>query len=391
MNPTTLACPFCNAQLLAPAATCPRCGEAIAPGASFFPPTDTRPVPAAKNLRVGAIVLGVMLLMAAAGLTYALLTQDRRRDNDKEVASRNRRPIPKPEPRKKRQPLPPATPVAPADLPALGYLPAGTGLIAAAHVHEALTSPAGEELESRSFRVAIAEFKLEDLEGLTGVAHDDLDHVALGLEVGGADRIDAPIHLVARTREKYDRERLLAKLNADEKPTREKTPDGGTREVYAVKVRDAIEGHLWLIDDRTFVVGLFTAKLGGVPEKPAAGMAHLPKELREAVTTRLASGQPIWTAGHAKQWPKTLATLLKGALDGVPLLGRIDDVRTFAVGVVPDKPMKVQGAFRCADEAAAARLEAEELVPRAKKEPEAFKHGREKEWLSVQWRLSPPK
>src|SRR6185295_8564462 len=97
---------------------------------------------------------------------------------------------------------------------------------------------------------------------------------------------------------------------------------------------------------------------------------------------------------HAEDWTKTsLAALLGAFKDGpkvqdafanVPMLGKIDRVKTFAVGVVPDRPMKVQGAFRCLDEATAKKLEAEELLPRAKKD-ETFKYSREGAWLSAQW------
>ena len=92
----------------------------------------------------------------------------------------------------------------------------------------------------------------------------------------------------------------------------------------------------------------------------------------------------VWVAGHSEDWSKTMVPALLGSFKGAPMMGKIKEVRTFAVGIVPDKPMKAEGAFRCRDEAAAKKLEMEELQPRAGKDA-SFKYARDREWLTAQW------
>src|SRR4051812_45083976 len=100
-------CPFCNARVSdsATKVTCPRCGESFAnrsAGQTDFssavtadaPAPPPRTQPAGRNRLVLGIVLGAMALTAASGLTYALLTQDRRRGNDNEQVHRPRRQLP---------------------------------------------------------------------------------------------------------------------------------------------------------------------------------------------------------------------------------------------------------------------------------------------------------
>src|SRR5215468_9498571 len=98
MNATDLTCPFCNARVGAAAdrVTCPRCGETFANKTSIqTPPTfshttmTTEPAPAApprpkaprSNRLVLLVVVVGMVVMAATGLTYALLTRDVRREH----------------------------------------------------------------------------------------------------------------------------------------------------------------------------------------------------------------------------------------------------------------------------------------------------------------------
>src|SRR5438270_11582173 len=117
MSDATLTCPYCDA-FIDPAATgggaqpgrvvCPRCGEsfnpttgfrsdqtAIAPGResvrgdvpfreSVLDDIVLSPVekPHARNRPVGLGILGVMAVLFATALTYALVTSSLRRDHD---------------------------------------------------------------------------------------------------------------------------------------------------------------------------------------------------------------------------------------------------------------------------------------------------------------------
>jgi hypothetical protein len=396
MNTTDLTCPFCNARVGDSAAdrvTCPRCGETFAGKSGIqtppaFPPTTVTadPPPAAvppprapgSNRLVLLVVVGGMAVMAVTGLTYALLTREVRREHDKELPRRARHDNPQPVVKKK---LPPAEPVAPARLEGLGYLPPRTGLVVGAHVHELLTGPAADDVRTRGLAVGGVELRMDRIKDLTGVDAEDVEHVVIGTEVVEGF---PPLVVVVRMREKYDADRLLESLGA-EKPA-EKKAGAGKRTIYELKKEGTPldGGHLLLADERTFVLGLLSARLETVPEKPAEG-TDLPAELREVIAQRLSVGMPAWVAGHSDDW-KTILPALLGASKGTPMLGKLDQVRTFAIGYVPGKPTKAIGAFRCRDEAAAKKLEAEELLPR-KKQDESFGYAREKEWLSAQWKV----
>jgi hypothetical protein len=323
-----------------------------------------------------------MALMAGASLTYALLTQDTRRSHDKELPKRARRPLPpikEPEPR-----IGPVDPVAPSRLPALGYLPGDTGFVVGLHAQEVLASPAGRDLKKQPLKIGTFELRLEAVKDLVGLPLEDIDHAVLGVSFD-PDVPLTPVHVVVRTRADLDSKRLLEKLRAG-KPRQETTPQGGKRTVHTVTVQK-LQMSLWLADDRTFVIGIFAMKLDRVPEKPAEGIDHLAAPLRQALTQRLSTGMPLWLAGHSEDWSKTVLPDLLKMFKDVPMLTHIDKVKTFAIGVVPDRPLKVHGAFRCPNEAVAKKLEAQELAPRAKKEPEAFQYAREGVWLQAQWKV----
>ncbi len=71
----------------------------------------------------------------------------------------------------------------------------------------------------------------------------------------------------------------------------------------------------------------------------------------------------------------------------VPVIGHLKQVKTFALSLQTEKPARLLGEFRCADEASAKRMVEEELTPRQKASPETFRFSREKEWLSVQMKV----
>src|SRR5262249_43264541 len=118
--------------------------------------------------------------------------------------------------------------------------------------------------------------------------------------------------------------------------------------------------------------------------KPHEGASHLPSELRQVLEQRIAPGAPLWLAGHCEKWERTVLPVLLEEVKGPPVLALLKEVRSFAVWVQPEKPVKVHGAFRCASEAAARRIEQQDLAPRRKANPESFAFSRDGEWLDVQ-------
>lgn len=396
MSDEALLCPICNAmQPPRPGLTvgakldCARCGErftvthvpaswALPAPAQASPPRPTLARPIRANRLVAAGVVGLMLVMAGIGLTYALWTVQDRRAHDKALPRKVRRPW-----LEGRVPLPPDDVVAPAELAGIGYLPGSTGLLAVVQVQELLASPAGQDLRDTPLTLGKAQFRLDAIKEWTGLEPEQIEHALLGVVVrdGGEADLTPPVFLLVHTRKPYDGARVRVALKAS-RPREERTADGARRTVYSASVR-SLPLELWLADERTLVVGILT-NLELLPSKPVEGIAHLPRELREVIEKRLATGSPSWVAGHSADWKKTWLPTLTANLKDAPLLTRLEQVRTFALWLVPTKPARIAGAFACADEQAARTLEKAELLPRQQANPDSFRFNRDREWLDIQ-------
>jgi hypothetical protein len=273
--------------------------------------------------------------------------------------------------------------VAPGELAGIGYMPRATGILAGVQVEELLASAAGQELRSKPLKIGNGHFQLDTIKDWTGLAIEEIEHLVLGVVVrDGADaELTPPTHLVVRTRKPYDQSRVRVALKAS-RAREDRAPDGSKRTLYTASVR-GLPMQLWLADDRTIVVGLFS-NFELVPGKPHEGLRQLPTELREVIEKRLPTGTPAWIAGHSANWKKTWLPTLAETMKAVPLFARVDQVTTFAVWLLPSKPAKIAGAFRCIDEAAARKIEQTDLVPMQKDNAESFKFIRAGDWLDVQ-------
>ncbi len=399
-------CPYCNAQLSAGSegrVICPRCGEMVSlskwpstvqersdnpwapPGTSFVAEPVTPAGPAANPKRanriVAGIVLGVMVLMATTGLIYALVTVHVRREHDRELPPKMRKPF---DIFRKKESQP-GEPVAPGLLAGLGYLPAGTNVVAGVHVEELLASPADKELRGQGVTIGGVALRLDSVKDRLGLPVEEIDHLVLGVQMQEGKDLEwtPPTYLVVRTRKPYDGDSVKKALQAG-RPRELPAPSGGKRSVYSVKIKDIpLRPWLWLADEQTFVLGLFT-KMEDVPLTPQEGASRLPAELRQVIEQRLRAGVPIWLAGHSANWEQTLLPKLLSRWKTVPVLSRFRDVRTFDIALEQGKPVRLIGSFRCADEASARRIEQDELAPREKAEPKGFKFSRDNDWLSVQ-------
>jgi hypothetical protein len=398
-------CPYCNAQLpfdVHGRVSCPRCGETFnvnQPAADTVQPAPsldiaTAPAPWSKpaasqpsptlyrkpiraNRLVAGVVLGVMALMAATGLTYALMTVKVRREHDTSLPPRQRKPFQ----RFRKETTPePAEAVAPDRLAGLGYLPPRTALVAGLHVPELLASPAGRKWSEEGFKIGRFDLKLASVEEWLGVALDNIDHVVAGMDLGdGEELVLKPPTVVIRTRRSYDLDKVKAALAA--KRAREgPAASGGKRSVFDVKVQ-GVALQLWPADETTLVL---SSRLADVPAQPGEGGENLDDEVRSVLHQRVAAGAPLWLAGHSPNWDKTLLPLLLGARKDVPVVNRLKDVKTFALWLQPDRPARLFGAFRCLNEESAKQIETEDLRERAKSNPEGFKFSRDKDWLTMQ-------
>jgi hypothetical protein len=317
-----------------------------------------------SNRQLAAAVFGVMLLMATGSLTFALLTQEQRRAHDKDLGPRpNRWPF---QVDKSEEPLL-AAPVAPVRLPALGYLPAETNIVAGIHVAELHQTKAGRELLTTPLKIGPLEVRLDRTEQWTGLQFDDLDHLVLGLR--GMEPT-----LVVRTRRAYDVEKVRAALHAERLGT------VGQKKLESFEIKGAkLRPVLWCADERTLVFGLFAPQFEHVPNTPREGISHLPGEVRSILDERVRSGGPVWLAGHVADWDKVEWT---GLLDlKKDDLKRLSSVRTFAAWLLLEDKVQVSAECQCRDADAARALEtwfADEF--------KGWTSAREGEWLSLQWK-----
>ena len=390
-----LTCPFCNAVVppmsgltVGQRIACPRCGEVfavshvpegqVAPSIAQMPElVGEAPKPVRANRILGGAVLGVMLVMAGIGLAYALATVQMRREHDRALPRKQRKPW-----LLGNKPGDEEIAVSPAQLVGLRYLPASTGFVVGLHVEELLDGTLGKDLQAKSWKIGSTEVSLGSVKEWTGLAAEEIDHIVVGVDVRDLDARDLtpPVHIAIHARRSDGANRMRVALKATG-GRKEKTPEGGDRMLYAVNIK-GVPMRLWAADERTVVIGVFT-NLERVPGKPTADINHLPREMRETIEKRLAAGVPFWAAGHSTNWKNTwLPTVLDPAKD-LPLVGRLEQVQTFGLWLVPSRPMKVGGAFRFADGSAAEKVVKQDLEPRAKLNPETFRYSQEGPWVDV--------
>ena len=305
MDNESPTCPYCNAFVpVDPAAKagqrvpCPRCGEAFTlrqptvgtNGVQVMPSVLTAPSAVDfdmhRRLQVGtrkritaAAVLGVMGLMAAIGLAYALYTVHDRRVHDTAM--------PPPHHRSPLQDLAMPTPAVtpPAALEALRWLPPDVTVVAGVQVAELRQTDAGRDLMNHLFRVGKVEINADLLERWTGLRPEEIDHIVLGVKAD--EGIPPSAVLVVRTVRPYNAEAVHSALGA------EPAPAVSGKTLYQCKPGDGgLRPFLWCADERTLVFSLFEKPLEAVPDKPSAGLERLPADVRMLLEERLDSAGP---------------------------------------------------------------------------------------------------
>jgi hypothetical protein len=397
MSADPLSCPYCNAYVAVAAGAaagqrvpCPRCGEAFTLRPSQAPSTAVQSFPAVLpaaappdldlradragrgKRRTLAAVLGGMAVMAAGGLTLALLTVGERRAHDTRLP---------PQPKKAFSPIiippaeAPAPPTPPARLAALGWLPADTTLLVGIDVAELRRTDAGREALAAALNLGPVAVKADDLERWTGLRPDHIDHAVLGVKAD--DALPQQTVLVVRTRRPYDADAVRTALGA--KPDE----DAAGRAIDLFTPRGTrLRLALWCADDRTLIIGLSPEHVRAAPDQPADAAARLPEEVRTLLEQRVDPGAPAWAVGASDGW-KTLAPL---ALAETPKeqAERLTRVRGFAVSLLPGSPPTLRAELLCADAGTAEALEKQALA--ARPPGGDWKAVREGDWLSLQLR-----
>jgi hypothetical protein len=236
---------------------------------------------------VALVILGIMVAMAALGLTYALYTKELRRQRDHLGALSAETP-------------PQNIVQKPEKLAALGYLPAETDAIAGIHVAGLMAQPSMQPV-LQLLRSNRAEFGIARLEQLTGLKLEDLDHVVLGLKQ--QEDVIPQIILIVRTRRPYDPDVIRAKLKA------KRAIELQGKRVYRFTPEQwQLVAALWCADERTLVFGLHPNDLIDLPTAPIAGVERFPEQLRKYLTG-LDLGPQAWLVSAPSQWEKLLGLL----------------------------------------------------------------------------------
>jgi hypothetical protein len=248
----------------------------------------------------------------------------------------------------------------PAELSALGYLPADVNLIIGVQVSALMETPEGQEYLAGAQPDKAS--NLLSIQNWTGLELKDIDHIVAGLKID--NNLLPSLILVIETNRPFDAAKVHEKLRAGRWPDPE-----------AVRFPSS----------HTLILALTKKELEHVPSKPKAGIDRLSSALRAALGERVALGSQVWAAGHAEDWKKTLALTYLAALpeDNRKVL---EKVQTFAVGVHVEKPTTITGAFQCVDEPSARALE-EFLRRQHVPEFTNVKSSQKETWVSIQANL----
>jgi hypothetical protein len=248
----------------------------------------------------------------------------------------------------------------PAELSALGYLPAEVNLIIGVQVSALMETREGQEYLAGAQPDKAS--NLLSIQNWTGLELKDIDYVVAGLRID--NNLLPGLILVIETKRPFDAAKFHEKLRASRWPDPE-----------AVRFPSS----------HTLILALNKKELEHVSAIADAGIHHLSASLQAALRERIALGSQVWAVGHAQDWKKTLALTYLATL---PEENRkvLEKIQTFAVGVHVEKPTTITGAFQCVDEPSAQALEEffrRQHVP----EFTNVKSSQKETWVSIQANL----
>lgn len=307
-----------------------------------------------SNRAVAGFVLGNMVCIALLILPFALGTTNFRRRNDPQPVP----PLPEPVAKKNA-----TEPVAPGQLPALGYLPDNCNVVAGIHVAELYQLPIGAELfGKRNTEVPgetvpapwLIDQGLGRVELWTGLKAEAIDHIVFGLRVDGK----LPhLTIVVRTRKPYDPALVAAKQGKTVPLTLFRKND-----LYQFRTPPIGNGILWLANEQTLVLvwrldAMTDQDRLALKAEPRQGADAPPPLVRKVLAERLRAGTLIWWAAVDLEQPELVASLLPAAGKNEELAKLLKKVHTLTAGLrLQKEDAAVLANVECPDVATARRM-----------------------------------
>jgi len=279
-----LSCPFCNASFEPPPegrVVCPRCAETVpVRGRESAPQLPMSvPEPPRSTVLPTVLVLAVVAVLAALGAVYWVLN------------------TPFPQPADPPPPPPPiGTPVTPAKLRGLDYLPADANVVFAVQVSPVVehAKRTGRDPFDVLTKAGVPAAALAAL-GQGGVALPNIDHVAAGATIPDAGDLRLGVVLVLRS-PVADEAKFLDALKA-------KRPATGTPPHYLAEF-GGFPLMLTKAADNVWLFGLTDRDL-----TPAGG--GLSERMRAALTEAVPPDAAAWALTDSADWAaKPLVSLL---------------------------------------------------------------------------------
>jgi hypothetical protein len=280
-------------------------------------------------------MLVVMAAMAMVALLFALSTKaDRRRRDHPEL--------------ERIDSMTRTIPIAPGSLPALGFVPEDSTLIAGLHLAELRADSTSRAL-LETLLGHVTNTGATKLERWTGLGIDEIEHLVLALETERQLLLPSAV-LIVQTRAPYNREKLQAALKAGRPITR------GTRSLYRFGLGEtAMEGVLWYASEVCFVVSLAVQDFDSVPVAPNFDSRRFPEAMRLLLNERMTAGTPAWLIGHGIDWDKWLKSPLVPVLPG-DLSSKLASVRTLGFWGQFDQALTWSLELECANTQAVTNL-----------------------------------
>jgi hypothetical protein len=333
------SCPHCNSVVSVEAGRvpCPRCGELFDTAAAEQLPHDAAESPVAPLPPKPGFLYSRTAILLSFGLAFLIFA----------VGMAVVRPW---EPRvTQKQEIRPPVVVSPLGLSGLAYLPPTTNVAAAVQPMPLLAYAAITKTDPRKFLIdaGVPEQVFATLDR-AGVPLDQIDHLVVGatFRTGAGQVLPDVTACLKLTRPIADEEKFLTALKAEKNSQQSKV--GHT--VYNVT-----SGLLMTkLDGQTYLFGMDADDLAFHDKPHAAGGGHLPKELREAMTSKVSPASFVWLATDTQDW--AAKDVVKIAALSQTLKDRIEKlkaVRGAAAGLSLEPDPELRLGVRWADAAGA--------------------------------------